>query len=201
MAGHRFDSSVYGRVIAELLGEPRLPPLGPGTPNESQRARLKNATAESLFPDQALHDHDMARACLAGLWLYHDFLDESHALSQSIETMTGSYWHGLMHRREPDFGNAKYWFRRVGDFPTFGMLAAEAGRLAEASELAPAARFLADQKRWDPFAFIDLCEACVTGSLPLEPLCRRIQQREWELLFGHCYRAALGREPFRDSSN
>ena len=49
----------------------------------------------------------MASACLAGLWLYHDYLDESHAVSQSIHTPAGSYWHGLMHRREPDFANPK----------------------------------------------------------------------------------------------
>ena len=46
----------------------------------------------------------MAACCLCGLWLLHDFLDESHSLSQEITTDTGSYWHGIMHRREPDYG-------------------------------------------------------------------------------------------------
>ena len=56
----------------------------------------------------------MALACMAGLWLRHDFLDESHRISQDLENPSGSYWHGIMHRRELDFSNAKYWFRRVG---------------------------------------------------------------------------------------
>ena len=56
----------------------------------------------------------MAAACLAGLWLHHNFLDESHTLSQDIDTTTGSYWHAIMHRREGDYGNAKYWLHRVG---------------------------------------------------------------------------------------
>ena len=44
------------------------------------------------------------------------------------------------------------------------------------------------------FAFIDLCEAAVTGRAGCELLCRRVQQREWRLLFDHCVRHAVGRE-------
>src|SRR5438874_740571 len=78
------------------------------------------------FPPSAVRDQDMAAACLAGLWLYHDFLDEAHRISQELDTTTGSYWHGLVHRREPDFSNAKYWFRRVGDHAIFPALQAAA---------------------------------------------------------------------------
>jgi arylamine N-acetyltransferase len=57
-------------------------------------------------------------AVAAGLWQMNGFLDRSHELSQSIEgkgrNRAGDYWHAIMHRREPDYSNAKYWFRRVG---------------------------------------------------------------------------------------
>ena len=66
----------------------------------------------------------MAEGCLAGLWLLYDFLDESHTISQSLDTLEGSYWHGIMHRREPDYENAKYWFRRVPVHPIHAELAA-----------------------------------------------------------------------------
>jgi hypothetical protein len=46
-------------------------------------------------------------ACRAALWLAFDFLDESHAVSQELDTPEGSYWHGLLHRREPDFANPR----------------------------------------------------------------------------------------------
>jgi hypothetical protein len=89
------------------------------------------------------------------------------------------------------YDNAKYWFRRVGHHPVFEPLRAAAAELAAAAPH-PAARFLAEQRAWDPFAFIDLCAASASGRVPCEPLCRKVQQREWELLFGHSYQAAIG---------
>ena len=52
----------------------------------------------------------------------------------------------------------------------------------------PSARFLTTQSAWDPYAFVDLCEASLSGRSPCETLCRSVQQSEWRLLFDHCYR-------------
>jgi hypothetical protein len=182
----------YPAVIAGLLELERLAPLGPGEPNRQVQGVLQGLTAESLCAPRPVRDEAMARACLAALWLYHDFLDESHTLSQDIQGPTGSYWHGLMHRREPDAGNAAYWFRRVGNHPVFAPLNQEANRLAAQASAGDQAAFLINQKDWDPFAFIDLCEAVRGQGSAAEMLCGRIQQREWELLFAHSYRQAIG---------
>jgi hypothetical protein len=182
------DPSSYPPRIADLLSPERLNPLEAGVPNEEARAALQALTVREAFAPQTVHDEDMARACLAGLWLYHDFLDESHCISQEIETPSGSYWHGLLHRREGDFGNSKYWFRRVGAHPVFAPLCRAAAELA-GPDPERAARFLATQETWDPFAFIDLCAAAVAGRVGCKGLCRRIQQAEWNLLFASCYRA------------
>src|SRR5205807_5918516 len=131
--------------------------LGPGTPNELVRDRLQALRIETALAPQPVRDRDMAACCLAGLWLLHNYLDESHKISQEIDTPTGSYWHGLMHRREPDFSNSKYWFRRVGRHPVFEPLRVEAARLAVDGP--GAAAFLTRQSDWDPYAFVDLCEA------------------------------------------
>jgi hypothetical protein len=179
------DVSPYSPAVRGLLSEGRLPPLGPGTPNEAVRAILEGLTVESLFAPAPVRRQDFAKGCLAGLWLFHDFLDESHQLSQSIATPEGSYWHGLMHRREPDYANAAYWFRRVGKHPVFAALPAAAEELAAQ---APAGTQVPSP--WDPFWFIDYCEACAQEREPGEHFARLLQQREWELLFAYCYRRA-----------
>jgi hypothetical protein len=114
------DPSAYSPALADLLRLLPLAPLGPGTPDRSVREHLQ-ALDDAAFGGKII-DRGMADACRAGLWLAFNFLDEAHTLSQDIETPTGSYWHGILHRREPDFGKAKYWFRRVGAHPLFGPL-------------------------------------------------------------------------------
>jgi hypothetical protein len=99
--------SVYNSAVLALICADRLAPLGPGTPNAGARESLAALTNEMVTAPHPVADAEMAAACRAGLWLYHDFLDEAHTISQAIETPTGSYWHGLVHRREPDYANAK----------------------------------------------------------------------------------------------
>jgi len=183
-----FDPSTYGPMVTSILKESRLMPLGPGSPNSKLHTQLSALTMEKIFCDGKIRDQDMAKCCLAALWLYHDFLDESHTLSQEIHSTSGSYWHGIMHRREPDYANAKYWFQRVGNHPVFDGLATDAKQIAK-EDSAEAAKGFHRQDAWDSFMFVDLCEK--SAGSESEMLCRRIQQREWELLFEYCYREAL----------
>jgi hypothetical protein len=175
-----FDPNRYGPEIAGILREKRLMPLGPGSPNSKVRPLLDGLSVDTAFGGKRVRDLEMAAACLAGLWLYHDFLDESHTISQSIHTSTGSYWHGIMHRREPDAANAAYWFRRVEEHAVFPTLASEAQRLGYQGG-----------ERWDPFQFIDACERYQGSGEPEGEVLRRVQGREWELLFDWCYRHAV----------
>lgn len=185
-----FVPRAYSPTIDRLLVPVRLNELGPGCPNKAARDQLAELSPESLCAPRAIRDRAAAAACLAGLWLYHDFLDESHALSQELATAEGSYWHGILHRREPDYGNAKYWFRRVGQHAIGRELVAAARRLAAEDTLDDGSRFLAEQTTWDHFRFVDLCEAAAGGRSATAGLCRHIQQREWFLLFDHCWRQA-----------
>jgi hypothetical protein len=174
----------------EIWSPDRLMPLGPGTPEEPLRPRLAELSLDALFAPAGVRRPELAQACLAGLWLWYDFLDESHRISQDLAGAEGSYWHALMHRREPDYSNSQYWFRRVGTHPVFAPLADAARKLAPGAP--PAARFLTDQRSWDPFAFVALCEKAASEGGALEHLCRQVQKTEWELLFDQCWQRAVG---------
>jgi hypothetical protein len=175
------DMEPFGPTVASLLGEPRVMGLTFGRPNRNARTALKAATIETVFTGRQIKDLTMARAVLAGLWLYHDFMEESHEISQEIETPTGSFWHGILHRREPDYDNARYWFRRVGHHPVYAALHAHAARIAHESQ-------------WDPFTFIEVCRNAAGTGGDLEEACRQVQVVEWWALFKFSYTSALGVE-------
>jgi hypothetical protein len=186
-----FDPARYGSVIADLLPAERLPSLGAGEPNRAAFDRLRALDEARLLDGHAVRDRDMARSCLAGLWLFHDFLDESHRISQGLHSREGSYWHGIMHRREGDFSNAKYWLRRVGAHPIHEALKGRARALLRGAT--DDVRALRSQAPWDPYAFVDLCQAAGASQSDAAEPCRKIQRQEWQLLFDYCYRRALGR--------
>ena len=121
-------------------------------------------------------------ALAAGLLQVHDFWGASHEAAQVADDLgepsVAAYWHGIAHRREPDPGNASYWFRRVGRHPLFVDLAAAAGPLIQSLDPALAATLL-PRGTWDPFAFIDLCTRHAAGAIPHA---RKLQRLEMLLL-------------------
>src|SRR5437588_4341020 len=125
-----FGPAASGPASAALLRDAPLSPLGPGRPDPARRPQLEALAGDDAFRPRRVADRAMADACRAGMWLLFDFLDESHAISQELHTPEGSYWHGLLHRREPDFSNSAYWFRRVGAHSIYEPLRVEAARLA-----------------------------------------------------------------------
>ena len=188
----QFELSAYGPAVAALLENAKCNELGAGVPDATRRAPLAALGPTTLAAPHAVRDSEMALACVAGLWLRYDFLDESHRISQNIDSRAGSFWHAIMHRREGDFDNAKYWFRRVGEHAIYGPLVIAARQLASGCELPPAADFLLHGSDWDAKRFVDLCRRALDDAPSLVPLCMNIQQREWELLFDDCYRRAIG---------
>ncbi|MEE3369287.1 MAG: hypothetical protein VX346_08080 [Planctomycetota bacterium] len=185
----------YGRSCGHLLATSQLCELVGGQPNAAVYTELSNLDDLLLFDGKPVRDSIMASCCHSALWLLHDYLDESHRISQSVDTITGSYWHGIMHRREPDFSNATYWFRRVGPHPIFTELVIAARMLAREvrADEQPDLAFLVDQETWDPFRCIDLCSAVVEGRSSCGVLCRQVAAAEWQLLFDYCYREACSK--------
>jgi len=169
-----FKPESYGSAFQSLLEIDRRRPLDAGSPDRTAREELTRLSLEIAFSHATVIDRDMASCCLSGAWLLHDFLDESHTISQSIETPSGSYWHAIMHRREGDFSNANYWLRRVGRHPVIDLIAERLG------------------SDYDPFAFVDECSSALRGKHEQLEQCLDKQQMEWETLFDFCYREATG---------
>lgn len=149
---------------------------------------------------QVPHANNVAMTALrAGLFLFSDLFDESHACSQSIEGEgryhTGDYWHAILHRREPDYGNSKYWFRRVGSHPIFFELAKTIERsrpeTPDGESITRARSRVVVNDAWDPYAFVDVC-AAAEADRPLKNWCERVQYEEMLLLLQHSYREAAG---------
>ncbi len=173
--------------------------LVPIRPVHGELKRLLDLTD----PSRLLPGHSSGADALAaksGLYLVNDFLEEAHRLAQQADNRTAAYWHGIMHRREPDYDNARYWFRRVGDHPLFGPLGEEVQRVvaeAEAVTLSPSP--VDARGRWDPFAFVSVCEQLGDRSRSDQPaatdqirLARRLQGLEMKLLLAYTVAAAYG---------
>jgi hypothetical protein len=112
-------------------------------------------SVETVLEDEAL----AAPVLQAALWLYADDLDRSHRICQQIDDATGSFWHGIMHRREGDFDNSRYWFNKVGDHPAISLIG------------------------YDPRDFISAVEKR-HAEAPADLVA--LQRREWETLFTWC---------------
>jgi hypothetical protein len=95
-------SNAPSAAIAELLfaREPR-PPLSPGGVYDSTLTARIDALAADPMSKAILH-------------LLNDDLERAHAIAQSMEgDRTADYLHAIVHRREGDYGNSKYWLGRA----------------------------------------------------------------------------------------
>jgi hypothetical protein len=117
---------------------------------------------EAVLNEPALKDQPHLAA---GLWLYVDELDRSHRISQGLGDQTGAFWHAIMHRREGDFGNSKYWFSRTGHHPAMDNIAG-----------------------YDAKDFLKRAEKAYDSGRNDDPDLADLQREEWARLFEWCAR-------------
>lgn len=130
--------------------------------------RIQAALARPAMADQP----DL----VAGLWLYVDELDRAHAAAQSLETPTGSFWHAIMHRREGDFSNSHYWYRRTGHHPAMSRINVAGGGAGAGTSVG----------HYDPHDFIDRVQRAHERGETKHPELVSLQRREWAALFEYC---------------
>jgi hypothetical protein len=179
-----FDPTQYGPDVARILaldgsGQRLLPLTTAPCSSEEARQLLNTFKPGDLFPNQ-----EEPEAAMAGLWLYFSCFEEAHKLLDLCETPEGELWHAILHRQEPDSGNAAYWFRKAGPHPIYTQLTRAAVKIL---------RRIRDAEfrtgRWDPFAFVAFCDRArkQPGSAQMRAA-MEIQRAEWQILFDYCAR-------------
>lgn len=150
MAGNLFNQA---RV---LFHTPRPPGLGPGPRPHVESVETLRARVETLGRSFGLSARQTGLVlALACLW--HDRFEAAHEIVQELEDADGNLIHAILHRREPDYWNSKYWWRRVGAHPIFPGLAAEVEE-ALGEEQPELVGLLVTPAGWDPMALVDACQ-------------------------------------------
>ena len=117
----------YGSFIDSLIEYAQPAPLGPGKPYDHETVKLGDLTVDELFREHEVQDKEWADLCLAGLLMRYNHIEAAHGLTQGADgNASAALWHAIMHRREPDAGNAKYWLQQVGEHPIYPSLLEEA---------------------------------------------------------------------------
>lgn len=194
-----FGETTVAVDLRRLADRPVLPPLAPTRPWDiSFVTTVKTASPESLLAPHAVVSVPGAAAVKSGLLLWADALDASHTVAQDHEDHTTcSYWHAIMHRREPDFGNCKYWCRRVGAHPIHAELRNGALQILRGSARGDVVDYMTDvevEEDWQPERLVDACElACQPGADAEFVRClEQIQVLEFALLLDYSHREAIG---------
>ena len=171
------------QALRDLLTTSETPELGPGPrPGVQTLAELNQRLDRLLSQTPLPRARQELLRCTILLW--HDHHETAHEICQQIENPDGSWLHGLLHRREPDYGNARYWFHRVGRHPAFSLLAVAVAGLLESSAQQPLSEKLLPRGQWNPFAFVAECAQAAgrSGSLAQRGFLRQIQALEFEVL-------------------
>lgn len=191
------------RFVQHLAERHPLQLLSPKSVWNSAMDEQIEALSAELLSGNEQQRKPYALAFKSGLHLWNDSLDKSHTLSQGIHNETGSYWHGIMHRMEPDYSNAKYWFHQVRIHPAFAVvqqkvsayLHGEAKLSAlSAGKVESALDAMADESEWNPYLFIDAVEMQESGegNDASRAVIEQIQRLEIAVLLQYTYKQCCG---------
>jgi len=173
--------------LADSAGVRPFDRLGRDKPLLNGKKAVEALTAENLG---WVKDSQTLLFVESALYIYFDCFEEAHQIAQDHEGIYGNWLHAILHRREPDAGNSKYWYQRVNGPPSvyegIGVKALEILGKNPVNELDSLAQKISKSKTWEPGTFVDLCDKFrkkEPSSLPYKALVE-IQEIEWRGLLG-----------------
>lgn len=154
----------------------------------------RTAQAGKILPllENSLPSGPLRECLAAAIWLAADELERAHHHCQDIPGPYGAAWHAVVHRREGDFSNSKYWWRQAKPVRWKNVMELIRSAIARAPGATPRElqQFLSAE-RYDPVAFVDLVEAQHPhGDAAVQIALIEIQRAEWLWLFDECRTAA-----------
>ncbi len=167
--------------IQNLIDAPA--PLGPDRDaNALSESEVRQKAGEAI--KEAGLTGTPAQLFLSAALLMNDHLDASHSISQDIGSASGSMLHGIMHRREPDYGNARYWWARTGNHPCFIELAEKVTDFLDDENADTLLNRIVRNGNWDPIGMTDAVADAERGRLDAETvqLLKQVQKLEVETL-------------------
>ncbi len=175
---NHYSDSIDGLLLRDDL----LSRLHPREPLDYEAVgRIREADDATLAGGRLIADAAKFALVRGGLFYAMDALDECHRIFQEDHTDLGSYWHGMMHRREGDFENARYWLRRAGELPIAAALHRDAARVSP---------LMARQPTWDAYLLTGECERAAHGAGESRAECVALLRVEFDGLLDYCWRKA-----------
>ena len=144
--------------------------------------KIRAASDADLAGGRTVANPRMLALIRAGLVYACDSLEESHLIVQGISGDDAAYWHGMIHRREGDFENARHWFRRTGTLPVFNELHRAASAVSHV---------VAAQSNWDPYLYTGLCEQEKFGEQELRGELLKLQAIEFRAMLDDAWRKSF----------
>jgi hypothetical protein len=123
---------------------------------------MSHLLATTTGPEEArawVTNSQATPAVKAALWLYVDDLEKAHGIVQDLHNPSGSFIHAIVHRREGDYPNSKYWYSQAGRHPVIGALAG-----------------------YQPYSFVDQAQKAGAAN---PPDLVDLQRAEWKAIFDY----------------
>ncbi|MBX3422296.1 MAG: hypothetical protein KF752_12145 [Pirellulaceae bacterium] len=173
------EPALLGTDILSVVQAAPLPGL-----DDQPKCSLTTKRVARLISEQSVSGH-----VAAALWLLACDLERSHAISQLLHDPSGSYWHAIMHRREGDYSNSKYWIRQAGRHPVFSQLAhvvrQRQPELAEELANQPTASRQSNSDAAWVESLVDTVHYACTCTSARSDLMVLVGWWEWQLLFAY----------------